>query len=92
MKLNMVFLYSRSTLRCLRTVESGHALSVIFVPGDRHLIVGLRSGNMLIVDIASGDILEQISAHQNELWSIALLPTLVKNIFLTIAIQFITCK
>lgn len=29
---------------------------------------------MLIIDIASGDILEEISAHSKELWSVTLLP------------------
>lgn len=69
----------RPTLTCLRTVQCGYALSVTFVPGDRHLIVGLKDGKMLIIDIAAGDILEEIPAHQNELWSVTLLPTLVWN-------------
>ena len=61
----------------MRTVECEYALSVTFVPGDRHLIVGLKNGKMLIVDIAAGEILEEIQAHTNELWSVTLLPTLV---------------
>lgn len=64
----------RPTLACLRTVECSYALTAIFVPGDRHLIVGLKNGKMLIIDIASGDILEEISAHSKELWSVTLLP------------------
>ncbi|XP_016840721.1 WD repeat-containing protein 3 [Nasonia vitripennis] len=71
-----VKLWNRPTLTCLRTVECGYALSLTFVPGDRHLIVGLKSGKMLIIDIAAGDILEEIPAHENELWSVTLLPTL----------------
>lgn len=63
----------------MRTVQCGYALCATFVPGDRHLIVGLKDGKMLIIDIAAGDILEEIPAHQNELWSVALLPTLVRN-------------
>lgn len=32
---------------------------------------------MLIVDVASGDILEEIPAHSKELWSVTLFPDLV---------------
>ncbi|CAK9821652.1 WD repeat-containing protein 3 [Anthophora retusa] len=69
-----VKLWNRPTLACLRTVQCGYALTAVFVPGDRHLIVGLKDGKMLIVDIASGDVLEEVLAHSKELWSIALFP------------------
>ncbi|XP_011144866.1 WD repeat-containing protein 3 isoform X2 [Harpegnathos saltator] len=69
-------LWNRPTLACLRTVQCGYALTVTFVPGDKHLIVGLKDGKMLIVDIASGDILEEIPAHSKELWSVTLFPDL----------------
>ncbi|XP_051168179.1 WD repeat-containing protein 3 [Leptopilina boulardi] len=67
-------LWNRPTLACLRTVTCGYALTMTFVPGDRHLIVGMKDGKMLIVDIASGEILEEIPAHSKELWSITLFP------------------
>ena len=76
--------YFRPTLACLRTVECGYALSVTFVPGDRHLIVGMKSGKILIIDIASGDILEEIPAHESEVWSVVLLPDLVKIFFIDV--------
>lgn len=66
-------------MACLRTVECGYALTATFVPGDRHLIVGLKDGKMLIVDIASGDILEEVPAHTKELWSVTLFPDLVNS-------------
>lgn len=71
-----VKLWNRPTLACLRTVQCGYALAVTFVPGDRHLIVGLKDGKMLIIDIASGDILEEVPAHSKELWSVTLFPDL----------------
>ncbi|XP_050445481.1 WD repeat-containing protein 3 [Cataglyphis hispanica] len=71
-----VKLWNRPTLACLRTVQCGYALTVTFVPGDRHLIVGLKDGKMLIIDIASGDILEEVVAHSKELWSVTLFPDL----------------
>ncbi|OAD59414.1 WD repeat-containing protein 3 [Eufriesea mexicana] len=69
-----VKLWNRPTLACLRTVQCGYAITTTFVPGDRHLIVGLKDGKMLIIDIASGDILEEIPAHSKELWSVTLFP------------------
>lgn len=67
-------LWNRPTLACLRTVTCGYALTMTFVPGDRHLIVGMKDGKMLIVDIASGEILEEIPAHSKEVWSVTLFP------------------
>ncbi|XP_033226302.1 WD repeat-containing protein 3 [Belonocnema kinseyi] len=69
-------LWNRPTLACLRTVACGYALTMTFVPGDRHLMVGMKDGKMLIIDIASGDILEEVPAHSKELWSITLYPDL----------------
>ncbi|KAI5733720.1 hypothetical protein M8J76_015126 [Diaphorina citri] len=51
-----------------------YALSVCFVPGDRHVLVGTKDGRLLIVDIGAGEILEDIPAHSQELWSVAMLP------------------
>lgn len=55
-------------------MQCGYALSATFVPGDRHLIVGLKDGKMLIIDVASGDVLEEVPAHSKELWSVTLFP------------------
>lgn len=67
-------IWNRPSLTCLRTIKTDYVLSVCFVPGDRHVLVGLKNGKMLIVDIAAGDVLEEIEAHSKELWSICLLP------------------
>lgn len=56
-------------------------MSACFVPGDRHVLLGLKSGKMLIIDIAAGDILEEVEAHSKELWSISLLPDKVCDTF-----------
>lgn len=39
-------------------------------------MVGTKSGQLLIVDIVVGEIIEIISAHSKELWSVSLLPDL----------------
>ncbi|XP_063218235.1 WD repeat-containing protein 3 [Bacillus rossius redtenbacheri] len=69
-----VKLWNRPSLACLRTVSTDYVLSLCFVPGDRHILAGLKDGRLLIVDIAAGDILEEIPAHTKELWSVSVLP------------------
>lgn len=56
-----------------------YVLSTIFVPGDRHVLAGLKDGKLLIIDVASGDILEEIPAHTKEVWSLCLQVDLVGN-------------
>lgn len=74
----IIYYYNfRPSQICLQTIETSYVLSLCFAPGDRHLLIGLKSGSLLIADIAAGDILEEISAHSKELWSITLLPNMV---------------
>ncbi|XP_050068590.1 WD repeat-containing protein 3 [Anopheles maculipalpis] len=68
-------LWSRASQTVLRTVETGgYVVSTCFVPGDRHVLVGLKSGQLLVVDVVPGEIIECIEAHEKELWSIVLTP------------------
>ncbi|CAH1179400.1 unnamed protein product [Phaedon cochleariae] len=67
-----VKLWNRPSQACLRTVATDYVLCTVFAPGDRHVLAGLKNGNLLIIDIASGDILEEIPAHTTELWSVTL--------------------
>ncbi|XP_014226039.1 WD repeat-containing protein 3 [Trichogramma pretiosum] len=69
--------WSRTTQKCICTIEGEYSLCVIFVPGDRHLIVGTKSGKLQIVDIAAAEIAIEFDAHDSkEVWSVALLPSL----------------
>lgn len=69
-------LWNRASLSCLRTVESEYILSCCFVPGDRHVLLGAKSGSLIIVDIVIGEVIETVPAHEKELWSVSLLPDL----------------
>ncbi|KAI4483042.1 hypothetical protein M0804_008097 [Polistes exclamans] len=69
-------LWNRSSLACVRTIECGPALTATFVTGDRYLIVGLKCGEMLLVDMLSGEILEKIPAHTAALRSVILSPNM----------------
>jgi U3 small nucleolar RNA-associated protein 12 len=74
-----VKMWSRKTLNCIRTVETSSQVQCLCViPGDRHVLAGLEDGNLLVIDIAAGYIIECISAHSKDLKSIYMLPDEVK--------------
>ncbi|KAH8407135.1 hypothetical protein KR222_007956 [Zaprionus bogoriensis] len=66
--------WDRDAMQCLRTVATDYVLCSRFVPGDRYVLLGMKSGKLVIVDVGAADIVEQIPAHESELWSMALLP------------------
>lgn len=69
-----VKIWNRSTLQCIRTMPCEYALCSFFVPGDRQVVIGTKTGNMQLYDLASGNLLETIAAHDGALWSMSLSP------------------
>ncbi|XP_076850458.1 WD repeat-containing protein 3 [Brachyhypopomus gauderio] len=69
-----VKVWNRATLQVVRTMECEYALCSMFVPGDRQIIIGTKSGNIQIFELASGSLLESVAAHQGALWSVCLSP------------------
>ncbi|KAF8631619.1 hypothetical protein AX15_002361 [Amanita polypyramis BW_CC] len=62
--------WNLKSLACIRTMECGHAICSVFLPGDRHIAVGTKSGEILVYDIASSSLMESIKAHTGAVWSI----------------------
>uniref|UniRef100_A0A8C5X4X4 WD repeat-containing protein 3 n=1 Tax=Malurus cyaneus samueli TaxID=2593467 RepID=A0A8C5X4X4_9PASS len=69
-----VKIWNRSTLQCIRTMECEYALCSLFVPGDRQVILGTKTGKLQLYDLASGSLIESLNAHDGAVWSIALSP------------------
>uniref|UniRef100_A0A8B9PDE4 WD repeat-containing protein 3 n=1 Tax=Apteryx owenii TaxID=8824 RepID=A0A8B9PDE4_APTOW len=69
-----VKIWNRSTLQCIRTMECEYALCSLFVPGDRQVIIGTKTGKLQLYDLASGSLMETLAAHDGAVWSIALSP------------------
>ncbi|XP_048482830.1 WD repeat-containing protein 3 [Plutella xylostella] len=71
-------LWNRPNQTCLRTIPTpcGRPSACCFAPGDRHALVACVDGNLLIVDVASGTILEQVPAHSGECNTVGLTPDL----------------
>ncbi|NXX91484.1 WDR3 protein, partial [Centropus bengalensis] len=69
-----VKIWNRATLQCIRTMDCEYALCSLFVPGDRQVIVGTKTGKLQLYDLASGSLMEALNAHDGAVWSIVLSP------------------
>uniref|UniRef100_A0A3P8VK69 WD repeat-containing protein 3 n=1 Tax=Cynoglossus semilaevis TaxID=244447 RepID=A0A3P8VK69_CYNSE len=69
-----VKVWNRSTLQVIRTMSCEYALCSLFVPGDRQIILGTKTGKLQIFELASGSLLETVDAHNGALWSLCLAP------------------
>lgn len=67
------FIWNQETLSCICSIETGYILTCCFVPGDRYLLLGYKTGELVIADIVTGQLVESINAHgDKELWSLCL--------------------
>jgi len=68
---------NRSCLRSLTAAPSGskgssyYCLCSTFLYGNAHVVLGTREGHLLIIDVASGDIIcTEENAHDGAIWSL----------------------
>ena len=66
--------WSSTTRQCVRSTPCGFGLTVAFAPGDRHLLVGTKEGNLQVIDLGSGEMIQDYAAHDKAIWSIDLRP------------------
>ncbi|KAI0776016.1 WD-repeat-containing protein [Trametes elegans] len=67
-------IWNMKTTACIRTMDCGYAICSTFLPGDRQVAVGTKSGEILIYDIASSSLVNTIQAHSATVWSIHVRP------------------
>ncbi|TBU33243.1 WD40 repeat-like protein, partial [Dichomitus squalens] len=67
-------IWNMKTTACIRTMDCGYAICSTFLPGDRQVAVGTKSGEILIYDIASSSLVDTVQAHSATVWSIHVRP------------------
>ncbi|KAF7983876.1 hypothetical protein HWV62_18218 [Athelia sp. TMB] len=67
-------IWNMKTTACIRTMDCGYAICSTFLPGDRHIAVGTKSGEILIYDLASSSLIDTIKAHTASVWSLHVRP------------------
>ena len=65
---------NRACLRSIPLSNNNHnqyCLCVAFLPGNTHVVIGTREGQLLIVEVASGDVVfSETDAHEGAIWSL----------------------
>ena len=46
----------------------------MFLPGGRHAAVGTKGGQVELVDVAAGEVVARVDAHEGPVWSVCLTP------------------
>ncbi|EPZ34550.1 U3 snoRNA associted protein Dip2 [Rozella allomycis CSF55] len=69
-----VKIWNTSSGKLVRTFNCPFALSCVFVPGDRQIVIGTKEGNIFIYDISTSLVIEQIEAHEGPIWSLQIRP------------------
>lgn len=69
---DLVKVWNVNTRTCIRTIESGYGICGLFVPGDRHVVIGTKTGKIEIYDLQSARCLEVVDAHAGPVWSLTL--------------------
>ena len=59
---------------CFRTVACGYGVCCVFLPGDKHVLIGTRTGELQLIDVASAELVESVSAHAGAVWAVSLHP------------------
>lgn len=67
-------IWNVGTAQCLRTFECGYALCCSFLPGDKIVLVGTKSGDVEVFDVASSTLIESVNAHEGAVWTMRVLP------------------
>ncbi|KAG6813504.1 hypothetical protein H0H92_010529 [Tricholoma furcatifolium] len=63
-------IWNMKTNACIRTIDCGYAISSTFLPGDRQIAIGTKSGEILIYDLPSSSLIDTIPAHAGTVWSL----------------------
>ncbi|KAL7273608.1 beta transducin [Rhizina undulata] len=62
------------TSMCIRTFECGYSLCCSFLPGDKIVVVGTKTGEIELFDVASSAMIDSVKAHESSVWSLQVHP------------------
>lgn len=67
-------IWNVKTQSCLRTLECGQSLCCTFLPGDKIVLLGTKTGELELYDIASSTLIDKFQAHDGAVWTLHVHP------------------
>lgn len=69
---NQIKIWNLKTLNCIRSIEKvGNVLCGKFLPGGSLLVVGLKNGDLKLIDLSTSETIHHVeNAHDDSIWSI----------------------
>ncbi|KIO30256.1 hypothetical protein M407DRAFT_225108 [Tulasnella calospora MUT 4182] len=67
-------IWNMRTTACIRTLDCEYAICSTFLPGDRHVLVGTKAGELLVYDLATSSLIQTVKAHAGTIWSVQVKP------------------
>jgi U3 small nucleolar RNA-associated protein 12 len=67
-------IWNVKTCNCIRTFECGYALCCSFLPGDKIVVIGTKTGELELFDVTSATMLDTIKAHEGAIWTLQVHP------------------
>lgn len=67
-------IWNIKTQNCIRTFDCGYSLCCAFLPGDKVVVVGTKSGELQLFDVASSSLVDSVQAHEGAIWSLQVHP------------------
>lgn len=67
-------IWNINSRKCIRTMESSFGLCCLFVPGDKHVLVGSKEGDIELYDLALAEIVFSVKAHAGSVWCLDMRP------------------
>jgi U3 small nucleolar RNA-associated protein 12 len=67
-------IWNIKTRSCIRTFDCGYALCCSFLPGDKIVVVGTKTGELELFDVASAVMLDTVRAHEGAVWTLQVHP------------------
>ncbi|KAF7723974.1 hypothetical protein EC973_001490 [Apophysomyces ossiformis] len=71
---NLLKVWNVKTRTCIRSIECGYALCSAFLPGNRHILIGTKTGELELFDIASSSMIDSVKAHDGAVYSLQVRP------------------
>ncbi|OBZ89555.1 WD repeat-containing protein 3 [Choanephora cucurbitarum] len=71
---NLLKVWNMKTRACIRSIECGFAICSAFLPGNKHILIGTKTGELELYDIGSSSLVESVKAHDGPVYSMQVRP------------------